>query len=719
MNTAGQGPHGYAPYPPQQQYYAQQEQQQPQYQHGQQYQQYQQYQQKQQPYQPPQQPQYYYPPQHHHHHHHHQQPYVSPLIAAPQVPPTAAAASHPQHFFAELDASSSMTPAVKPGPTPTSTSSPPTAAAQAQHGTPGTGTGTVFEMPAEPTAPKPDDADKPQTVAAAATSPTGAVATANPHPAEQAGQKPPPPPVQANPWGFFLPDDNDPAKESPVDDQTLAVKPLRIVKTCHSEGNPGGRPQGGGGGGGVVVATADVAPRPFRPAAPEAVAVTEASGGPRPVGGSHHAAQLAPAPLNITRPQSPAAQHRPPGPTSSVSSVSSSVSPSASQLPYPVDGAGIPTPDSHPVPQPGTQLTLPIHPAATGSPLHPASPTAVAHLPLTPSPTGAVAPQQYHVAPRPVYTQASPVSPIVVQAGLPPTLPMGSYFPQQPSYAHLETTWPAQAPTSAHHSPTPSVSDTAGAQPGPQTGQHCPSQPYASPPPSYNQAMVHGQPAPTSPTSLPQFPQPPPPPPAQPLSPNPAGVPLPMSPPPSQYPYSPSCVGADKFGFNPHQPSPAPPSIPQPSYINGPQSYYPTPPPLPPRTSPPTPVQYGQHPAPSPYGPPPPTRPNYQASPPPPPPRPDSRFFSSATARKLLSKTTELVDQTITPYLQDHRPRPLYNAYQHHYQHLIQKQNQNQSQPSSAPQGQQHRHQQGYAPSQPTYAAAHAAWNNADVSRPS
>ncbi|KAK2015683.1 hypothetical protein LZ32DRAFT_120625 [Colletotrichum eremochloae] len=701
MDAAGQGlpaqqrqqqqqqQHGYAHYPPQQQYYAQPQltppgqPSQPQYQQYQEY--YQQQQQQQQPYQAPQQPQYYYPPQQQ------QQPYASPPTAASQVPPPVTAPSHQQHFLAELDGSSSTTPAAKPGLTPTSTSSPSTVAVQIQHGTPGTGTGngTAFEMPAEPAAPKPDNASKPQTVAAAA-SPAAAAANANP--VEQAGQKPPPLPIQANPWGFFLPggdDDDDhrppkrsdsasPAKESLADDQTLAVKPLRIVKTSTTEESLGARPQVGSGG-----VTEDVAPQPLRPAAPEA----GVGGGPLPACGSPDTAQLAPAPLNVTRPQSPAA-------------------PSASQLPYPVDGAGIPTPGSHPTPQPGTQFTLPIHPAATGSPLHPASPTALVHSPLTPLSPGAVAPQpqpqHYHIAPQPMHTQASPVSPIVIQAGLPPTLPMGSYFPQQPSYARPETTWPAQASPSAHHSPAPSVSSTATTQPVPQTGQHSPAAPYTSPPPSYNQATTQSQPATTSPTSLPQFPQPPAP--AQPLSPNPTGVPLPTSPPPSQYPYSPSCVGADNFSFNQHQSPPAPqqqqqhpynphasPPIPQASYINGPQSYHPTAPPLPPRTSPPTPGPYGQYAAPSPYGPPPPTRPNYQA-PPPPPPRPDARFFSSATARKLLSKTTELVDQTITPYLQDHRPRPLYNAYQYQYA--------NQNRPPSVPQGQYY--QQGYAPSQRT-----------------
>ncbi|KAK1996399.1 hypothetical protein LX36DRAFT_671753 [Colletotrichum falcatum] len=640
MDAAGQGHsaqqqqqqqqqcHGVAPYPPQQQYYAQQPSQP-------QYQQYNHQQQYYQPYQPPQQPQYYYPPQQQQQQ---QQPYASLQAAAPQAPQ--------QHFLAELDASSSTTPAAKPP-------------AQTQHGTPGAG--PVFEMSAEATAHKPGDASKPQTVtAAAATSPP-----------------PPPPPVQANPWGFFLPENDlpersgsvSPAKESLADDQTLAVKPLRIVKTGPVAGSPGGRPQDGG-------AREDDAPQLLRPAAPE-------------TGGSpDDEAQLTPEPLSITHPQ-PAA-------------------PSASQLPYPVDGAGILTPGSHPAPQPGAQFTLPVRPAANGSPLYPASPTALAPSPLTPSPTAAVPPlpqqpqQHYQVAPQPVYTQASPVSPVLVQASLPPTLPMGSYFPQQPSYARPETTaWPAQPPASAaHHSPAPSVSSTATtAQPGPQTGQHSPAQPYTSPPPSYNQTVTQSQPATASPTSLPQFPQPPAP--AQPLSPNPTGVPLPMSPPPSQYPYSPSCVGADRFGFNQNQPPPAPqqqpynahasPPIPQASYISGPQSYHPTTsPPLPPRPSPPTPVQYGQHPAPSPSpspygGPLPPTRPSYQA----PPPRPDSRLFSSAMARKLLSKTTELVDQTITPLLQDHRPRPLYNAYQYATQHR----------PPSAPQAQYH-HQQGHAPSQ-------------------
>ncbi|OHW94246.1 hypothetical protein CSPAE12_07163 [Colletotrichum incanum] len=676
MGTTGQGPptqqqYAHAPYPPQQQQYYAQQQPTPPGQRSQQSQlQYQQYQQYYQPYQPPQQPQYYHPPQ--------QQQYASPPppAAASQPPPPVAPPSQQQHFFAELEAPQSTTPAAKPRPTSTSTSSPSTTAAQTQHGVPGTGTGTgpvVFEMPAEAPAPKPDDASKSQRIASVSSA------------ADQANQKLPA--IQANPWGFFLPDDlpervdsTSPTKESLADDQMLSVKPLRIVKTGPAEEKPESRPQSD--------VLEDVAPQPLRPS-PETGAVAGV-GGPPQTGGSPDTAPLAPAPLNIARPQSPAAQHQPPPPTSPVSAVQS-----ASQLPYPIDGASIPTPDSHPMPQPGAQITLPIHPAATGSSPNPASPTTFAPSPLTPLQTGTTAPQpqHYHVLPQQACTQASPVSPIIVQAGLPPTLPVGSYFPQQPSYARPQGAQPPQAPPSAHHSPAPSISSTT--QAGPQPGQHSPAQPYTSPPPSYNQAVTQGQPTATSPNSLTQFHRPPAP--AQPLSPNPTGIPLPMSPPPSQYPYSPSCIGADKIGFH-HQPPPTPqqhfhnqhasPPIPQPSYVNGPQYYQPVPPPLPPRTSPPTPGQYGYA-APSPYGPPP-TRPNYQA----PPAKPDSRLFSSATARKLLNKTTELMDQTITPYLQDHRYRPPYNGHQYQYQY------QYPNRPASGLQGQYY--QQGHAPSQRT-----------------
>ncbi|GKT42649.1 uncharacterized protein ColSpa_02830 [Colletotrichum spaethianum] len=496
-------------------------------------------------------------------------------------------------------------------------------------------------MPAEASAPKPENVSKPQRIASVSSATATSPAAADAEAAEQAGQKPPT--IQANPWGFFLPDDlpdrvgsTSPTKEALADDQTLSVKPLRIVKTGPAEEKPGSRPQNG--------VLEDVAP-----------AAVAGVGGPLQAGGAPDLAQLAPAPLNITRPHSPAAQDRPLGPTSPVSTA-----PSASQLPYPVDGASIPTPGPHPMPQPGAQITLPIHPAAAAGPSpNPASPTTFAPSPLTPLQTGTAAqklqPQHYQVPPQQTYTQATPVSPIIVQAGLPPTLPAGSYFPQQPSYALSEVAQPAQAPPSAHHSPAPSVSSTT--QAGPQTGQHSPGQPYTSPPPSYNQVVTQSQP----------------------------------------YPYSPSCIGADKMGFH-YQPSPVPqqypynqhasPPIPQPSYVNGPQQYQATPPPLPPRTSPPAPGQLGYA-APSPYGPPP-TRPNYQA----PPPKSDSRLFSSATARKLLSKTTELMDQTITPYLQDHRHRPPYNMYQHQNQYL--------NRPPSGPQGQyQQQQQQGYAPSQP------------------
>ncbi|GKT96403.1 hypothetical protein Ct61P_14253 [Colletotrichum tofieldiae] len=542
MGTPGQGPptqqqYAHAPYPPQQQqYYAQQQPTPPGQPSRHSQPPYQQYQQQyHQHYQPPQQPQYYYPPQ--------QQQYASPpAAAASQPPPPVASPSHQQHFFAELEAPQSTTPAAKPRPTSTSTSSPsttavPTPAAQTQHGIPGP---VVFEMPAEAPAPKPDDASKPQRIAsAAATSPpAAAAAAANAGAAAQANQKLPP--IQANPWGFFLPDDlpervdsTSPAKESLADDQMLSVKPLRIVKTGPAEEKPGSGPQSG-----VLGDVAGVVPC------------------------------------------------RPPPTSAPASPVSTA--PSASRLPYPVDGASIPTPDSHPMPQPGAQITLPIHPAAVSSSPNLASPTLFAPSPLTPLQTGTTAPQpqsqHYHALLQQAYTQATPVSPIIVQAGLPPTLPVGSYFPN------------------SH--PTP-----------------------------VRKRLNH---------------------------------------PPRR--------------ITARRPRLAP--IPQPSYANGPQHYQPVPPPLPPRTSPPTPGQYGYA-TPSPYGPPP-TRPNYQA----PPPKPDSRLFSSATARKLLNKTTELVDQTITPYLQDHRYRPPHNGYQYQYQY------QYPNRPPSGPQGQYY--QQGYAPSQRT-----------------
>ncbi|GJC97497.1 hypothetical protein ColKHC_06323 [Colletotrichum higginsianum] len=522
---------------------------------------------------------------------------------------------------------------------------------------------------------------------------------------QQAGQKPPAVP-QANPWGFFLDDGNDLSEcvapssalapsstpATPAED-ALSVKPLRIVKTGPADEKPpaDSRPQSGG--------TQDVA--------------SQETG----AGGSPDAAKLAPAPLHIVRPQSPA------GPASPVPAA-----PPITQLPYPVNGPSIPTPESHP----GARITLPLHPrSAAGSPSNPASPTTFAPSPLTPIQTAtAVAQQQqpqqqhYHAQPPQAYTQPLPVSPVVIQAGLPPTLPVGSYFPQQPTYARPEATQqPAQAgaaaSSSAHHSPAPSISSTIHAG-DPQTvqtaqAQHSPARLYASPPPSYTQAVTQAQPATTSSRPAPAQFHHQPPTPTQPLSPTATGVSPPMSPPPSQYPYSPSCVGADKLNLHHHQgpaiPQPQHPSynphvsppVPQPLYVNGPQQYHPNAPPLPPRTSPPTPGgQYG-HAAPSPssYGPPP-TRPNYQAQPLPP--KPDSRLFSSATARKLLSKTTELVDQTITPYLQDHRYRPPYNAYQYQYQHPN-------NRPLPGSQGPPY-YQQGYGPSQ-------LARENPDVSRTS
>ncbi|TKW53283.1 hypothetical protein CTA1_287 [Colletotrichum tanaceti] len=706
-----------APYPPQQQYYAHPSQQsEPQYQQSQhhQYHQYQQYQQSQPTYQQPpqQQQQYYYP---------HQQPqYASPHSAAaaaaaaatpsaPQPsPPVASPLPQPQQFFAELDASGPPPPTLSQKPNLTSASASPPS--------PGAGPGpVVFEMPAEAQPPSSKAQDP---------SPTPHAAAPISDTEQQAGQKPPAVP-QANPWGFFLDDGNDlpecvasasaSAPASPAEN-ALSVKPLRIVKTGPADDKPpaDGRPPSG--------ASQDVAPQETG------------------AGGSPDAAQLAPAPLHIVRPQPPA------GPALPVPAAA----PPASQVPYPVDGPSIPTPESHP----GARITLPLHPrSAAGSPPNPASPTTFAPSPLTPMPTATAAVQQqqqqqpqqqhYYAQPPQAYTQALPVSPVIVQAGLPPTLPVGSYFPQQPTYARPEATQqPAQAgiaassasSASAHHSPVPSVLSTTHAG-DPQTAQtiqaqHSPARLYASPPPSYTQAVTQTvtqtQPAATSSPPAPAQFHHQPPTPTQPLSPTATGVSSPMSPPPSQYPYSPSCVGADKLNFHhhhhhhqgpaiPQQQHPsynpqASPPVPQPLYVNGPQQYHPNAPPLPPRTSPLTPGgQYGHAaPPPSPYGPPP-TRPNYQAQPPPP--KPDSRLFSSATARKLLSKTTELVDQTITPYLQDHRYRPPYNAYQYQYQYPS-------NRPLPGPQGPPY-YQQGYGPSQPTYAAPQVARENPDGSRTS
>lgn len=539
---------------------------------------------------------------------------------------------------------------------------------------------------------------------------------------EEKVQPPPQPPlIQANPWGFFLEDDlpsrnsdsPSPSKEDvpsvPPEEQKLSVEPLRIVKSGSTEDSSRQ-------GSILLNSTADdVTPKPLQLAA---VAPARRD--------SPDTTQLKPAPLKLARPQPPTAEHRP----SRTPSPANPAAPAANvpQLPYPAEGLSIPTPDSHPQHQPGTQAgaptTLPFGIRPAGSP-PPVSPS-FAPSRLSPAQTGASAPPQQTQQPQPhhqpTYTQAAPVSPVFVQAALPPTLPVSSYFPQQPSYAKQEATSPN---LSVHHSPVASTQRPSTSQGIPQASQHSPAQPYASPPPSYTQAMsqMHLSNTSPSPTQTQWLPPPPPP---QGLSPNPTGVPLPLSPPPTQYPYSPNSIGPHSAplqqqftGYN------MPPPIPQPTYVNGSQQFQPqptpTPPPLPPRNSPPMPgtPQSGFG-ALTPYsGPPPPTRPNYQA----PPPKSESRLFSSATARKLLTKTTELVDQTITPYLQDNKYyRPPYNWYQnqnpqnqnqnsHNQNQNYQNQNHNNQYPNRpqtatgypAQQQQQQQYytqQQSYAPSQ-------------------
>ncbi|WYZ39436.1 hypothetical protein EsH8_III_001350 [Colletotrichum jinshuiense] len=682
--ATGQGPptqRQYAPYAPQQQqYYGQQQPAPPEQQQQQQYQQHQQYQ-----YQQPQQPQYYYPPQ--------QQQYAPP---SPQ-PSVISPPPQQQQFLAELDS----TPAPNPRPTSSSTAPAPTAGQGQDAIPPG-----LFEMHAEPMTAKPDDA-KPQA------KPQGTVSAASA--AASSSSSPPPPPegdapapqklpvVQANPWGFFLPDDlpeqadlTPPVRDGPEHDM-LSVKPLKIVKT--------GSPKPEQGAAGDVPETGTQGTRP--------------PSGVMEDGDFPGASQLTPAPLKLSHSRPPAT-HQPPAPAPTSPATAPAAAPATPQLPYPADGPSIPTPESHP--QHGAQAALPVHPGPAGHPPGAASPTTFAPSPVTPLHTGVAA------APQPQHSQAPPQQ-IYVQAALPPTLPVSSYFPQQPSYARPEAAQPGQdAPSSGRHNSVPSISSIT--QDVSKITLHQTGQSYASPPPSYSQAISQARPSTTSPApSLALQFHPPPPPPA-PLSPHPTGVPLPMSPPiSSPYPYSPSSIGADKPGL-PHPSPPIPqqyiygpqaaPPIPQPSYVNGPQHYQPIPPPLPPRTSSSTSgtpsTSYGY---PSPYGPPP-TRPNYHA-PPPAPSKPDSRLFSSAMARKLLNKTTELVDQTITPYLQDHRYRPPYNQcqsqYQNPYPYQYQHQHPNQGQQAVGPQGQYP--QQGYGPSQPTYAAPQATRENPNIPRPS
>ncbi|OHF03234.1 hypothetical protein CORC01_01618 [Colletotrichum orchidophilum] len=718
-----------APYPPQQRYYVQQPQPpQPQPQYQQQY----------QPYQPPQQTQYYNPPR---------QPQYASRPTSPQPPhrkPTQQQQQQQQwqypaaqqQFLAELEVPASV-------PRPTSTSSPTTTTTTTTTSTPVPSAGATqhgpvaYEMPADDAVAvksathqiprKPHRIASASSVAAASSTspPPASPAAARPEtkhdddPDQQTGQKQAPPPqplIQANPWGFFLEDDIPPRNthsatpskdDATPEDQTLSVKPLRIVKTGSTEESSG---QASRSSSSVADDVTPPQPLQFTAAAP---AVQGSNGS--------DLSQLAPAPLRLARPQSPAAQPRPsrsPSPA-----ISTAPAPEASKLPYPAEGPSIPTADSHPHHQSGPQTTLPFHIRPAGSP-SPVSPSfAPSHF--SPSPTGISAPhpqlqshqhhpQQSQPHPQPAYTQPASVSPVILQSVLPPTLPVSSYFPQQPSYARQEAMSPS---LSAHHSPIASTSRPSTSHGASQASQHFSDQPYASPPPSYNQAMSQMHLANTSPTpTQTQWLPPSRPPPLQNLSPNPAGVPLPLSPPPTQYTYSPTSMGAQSLsplqqqftGYNM-----PPPPVRQPTYVNGTQYYQPqptpTPPPLPPRNSPTMPgtphTGYG---ALTPYGgPPPPTRPNYQA----PPPKAESRLFSSATARKLLTKTTELVDQTITPYLQDSRYyRPPQNWYQNQNQSQSQFTQQNYQYPNrpSTSQGQQqqqqqqqhYQQQQSYAPSQ-------------------
>ncbi|OLN96592.1 hypothetical protein CCHL11_00719 [Colletotrichum chlorophyti] len=610
----------YAPYPPPQpQYYVQQprqQQQQPQVQHHQQpqYQPYQHY----QNYQPPQQPQYYNPSPLQNHHEHNAAACPQTAAGGPTPPPQ-------QHFLAELEAPQPTSSV--PKPRPTSPSSSPSASVPTPAPAPvSDANAAVFEMSAEPAVTKPDP---------------GTTTTSAPSPPIDAPHRST---YQANPWGFFLPDDPPPKPADstqsgvpPPSNAALSVKPLRIVKTGPAKPDQGtdapgrrasahGRPQS------AIVQ--DVTPQ-----------VQEAAQQPQspPV-----ADTLVPAPLNLSRPM----QQQPTSPAAP-----------ASDLAYPLDGSTIPTPDT--LPQPGAQITLPIHPGPVVSPMAPLSPALHTPSPLSPLQTGPPVTQQPTT--QHAYTQPTPVSPIVV-AALPPTLPMASYFPQQPSYVRPEP----QASLSTHHSPSTSISSPT--QEASQAQQQ-----YASPPPTYTQAISQPQPATTS-SQTHQYHHPPP----GPVSPNPTGT-QPFSPPAhSPYPYSPASIGADKLACHQNMTSPLQypynPLVPPPPHISGPSQYQPAPP-LPPRNSPPAP---GVPQAYAFYGPPP-TRLNY-TSPPPVQPKPDSRLFSTATARKLLNKTTELVDQTITPYLQDHRYRPPYNQYPYQYR------------PPPGPQAQYY--QQAFAPSQ-------------------
>ncbi|KAF6827665.1 hypothetical protein CPLU01_08958 [Colletotrichum plurivorum] len=519
-------------------------------------------------------------------------------------------------------------------------------------------------------------------------------ATAKPKPLKLSGASSPAPPspsavqqkppVQANPWGFFLPDDipdqvTPPAKDG-SEDALLSIKPLRIVKTGPASSSSEGEAEQESGAQPVGAASQPVLPE-HSPDVGTGPTEQQGSTSSSPVG-----AGLAPAPLNLARPQPPAIHQQP-----ATTGGSPVIIPPAGTYPLPpaspvlIPPAGTYPPQSpvSPVsgyqPSPGVQMTLPLHPYPTGgSSTGPASlANSVVVTPLTPAQTGhptyTQAPSQH------AYTQPTPASPVYVQAGLPPTLPMNSYFPQQPSYARPE---PAST-ASAHHSPAASVSSTA--QEAAQIAQHLTSQEqYASPPPSYDQAVAQ--------TASPA---------AAPLSPHPTAASSMAS-----YPFSPADIGGPRpFQQTPSPPNPqahphAPP-IPQPSYVNGPQSYQANPPPaLPPRTSPPA-AGAGRAQHPSAY-PPPPTRPGYVA-PPLGPVKSNPGLFSSATARKLLNKTTDFVDQAITPYLQESRYRPPYGHYQYpHQYHQYPGYQYPPSHPAHPPPGQYYQPQPGYAPTQRT-----------------
>ncbi|TEA15815.1 hypothetical protein C8034_v001919 [Colletotrichum sidae] len=681
-------------YPPQQQYYA--------HPYSQSQSPYQQY----QPYQPPPpQPQYYVPPQ---------QPQYAPTSPPPGISlsaPPSQQQQQQQRFFAELEAPPIS---VSPNSRPTSSasaSSPPDAPKPVLTASKDDAP-VLLEMSAEPVT------NEPATVR-----PTSAAGSASSAKNSTEQQKPL---VQANPWGFFLPDDvpdrtaskppTAPAAALPAD-ELLAVKPLRIIKTGPSSNKPKPassevnetKDQPAGSGSGCDSYEGPAVQSELRPGQTQNVdqvplheqglsTSTFTSTGSATASPD---SPLAPAPLNITRPQLPAAQQP-------------SVGPPASPVLVPPAGTYPPQSPTSPTAQhtlPGLhQMTLPIHPRPVStSPPRPASATSASPAPASvavpiPSHIGH-SPQPQHVQPalQHEYTAPTPVSPIYIQPALPPSLPLGTYFPQQPSYAQ-----PTKPAPPASFSPTISISSSTIA-------------PYASPPPSYNQAVYPANLPTASPTpSQAQQYQPSTP---APLSPNQTGATVTIP-----HPYSPSHVGQPQpahripspanYQTYPYNPQAAAPPVPQPSYVNVPQGYQPAPPPLPPRTSP-TPG-LSQRLPPNPWGPPPPSpsRPNYACHSQSGPVKSSSSLFSSATARKLLNKTTDFVDQAITPYLQDNRYRPPYYPSQQ-YQYY-------QNPPPNSPgQGQYHQQQQyqqpqhpGYAPQQPTYAAPQGDGKNSDVQRP-